>query len=370
MNRTGIDYTALERDVASNRQIFESLLSHTREKGIAGELKASDVRVIDAAQVPRSPIWPNRTETLMYTAFFGSLLGVGLAFFFEYVDDRIKTPEEIKSYLGLPFLGMVPVISGKEAVSESRPLLHKRETVSPVFSEAFRAVRTNVIFTGEQRAPSIVVTSTGPGEGKTVVSSNLAIGLAMTGRQVLLLDVDMRCPQVHEVFGFERQPGLSELLTGSAKMSDAVRQTSVPGLSVMPSGGKTGNPAELLSSPRFAKLMSLLTQQFEWVIIDSPPVAAVTDACIVANRASAVLFVVGAELTRRGAAINAIEQLETANATFLGAVLNRVHLKRDSFYYSSYYRPSYEKYYTESTVTPASDQFDTALFAPGAGRGR
>jgi succinoglycan biosynthesis transport protein ExoP len=369
MNRTGIDYSSLEREVVTNRQIFESLLARTREKGIAGELKSSDVRVIDAAQVPESPIWPNRGETAMYAAFFGSLIGIALAFFSEYVDDRIKTPDEIKIYLGLPFLGIVPIITKKEA-AETRPLLHKRETVSPMWSEAFRALRTNVIFTGEDRARSIVVTSTGPGEGKTAVSTNLAIGLAMTGRQVLLLDVDMRCPQVHQVFDLEQQPGLSDLLTGAVKVREALRQTSVPSLWVMPCGGKTGNPAELLSSPRFAKLLELLAQKFEWVIIDSPPVAAVTDACIVANRASAVLFVVGAGLTRRGAALNAIEQLETANATFLGAVLNRVHLRRDAYYYSAYYRPSYEKYYTDTSAAPASDQFygaDTDVVA-GAGR--
>ena len=147
----------------------------------------------------------------MYAVFFGSLIGIALAFFFEYVDDRIKTPEEIKTYLGLPFLGMVPIIV-KKGASEDRPLLHKRETVSPMWSEAFRALRTNVIFSAEGRAASIVVTSTGPGEGKTAVSANLAIGLAMTGRKVLLIDVHMRCPQVHQVFDVEQQPGLSDFL--------------------------------------------------------------------------------------------------------------------------------------------------------------
>lgn len=358
LGRTGITYAALEREVTTNRQIFDTLLARTREKGIAGELKASDVRVVDAAQVPQAPIWPDRAETLMYASFFGALFGIGLAFFMEYLDDRIKTPDEIKAYLGLPFLGMVPVITKKEA-TEGRPLLHKRETVSPMFSEAFRAVRTNVIFSAEQRAHSIVVTSTGPGEGKTVVSSNLAIGLAMTGRSVLLLDVDMRLPQVHDIFGMEKQPGLSDLLAGTTTARQAVRQTTVPGLWVMPSGSPTGNPAELLASPRFAKLLTILTQRFQWVIIDSPPVAAVTDSCIVANRAAAVLFVVGAELTSRAAAMNALEQLESASATFLGAVLNKVHLRRDAFYYSSYYRPSYQKYYSDSMAVPASDDFDT-----------
>jgi polysaccharide biosynthesis transport protein len=348
MNRTGIDYTALERDVASNRQIFESLLSHTREKGIAGELKASDVRVIDAAQVPREPVWPNRNETWLYAAFFGSLLGVVLAFFFEYVDDRIKTPEEIKTYLGLPFLGMVPVISGKE-VSEDRPLLHKRATVSPMFSEAFRSVRTNVIFTAEQHASSIVVTSTGPGEGKTLVASNVAIALAQAGQQVILIDADMRRPRVHDLFGRDQEPGLSNMLVGKpGDHEHAVQPYDVSGLFTLPAGHIPPNPSELLGSKRFKDLIAGFKDRFDWVIIDSPPVMAVTDACLIAHDATGVLFVVGSEMTNRDTASVALDQLESAQARFVGAVLNRVELKRHGYYYSRYYRKDYVEHYAKS----------------------
>ncbi|MCC7009059.1 MAG: polysaccharide biosynthesis tyrosine autokinase [Acidobacteria bacterium] len=355
MNRTGITYSALEREVTTNRQIFDSLLARTREKGISGELKASDVRVIDPAQVPQSPVWPKRNRTLLYSVFFGLLLGVAFAFVFEYVDDRIKTPDEIKAYLSLPFLGMIPAVTEKDG---TRPLLHDRETYTPLFSEAFRSVRTNVVFTAENRARSIVVTSTGPGEGKTLVAANLAIGLAMTGRTVAFVDVDMRRPQVHEMFGMEKEPGLSDLLIGKAKGWEVLRKSPVQGLHVMPSGASVGNPAELLSSPRFERMLGSLLKRFDWVILDSPPVAAVTDASIVANRAAAVLFVVGAQTTTRAAALNALEQLETADATFLGAVLNRVHLRRDAYYYSPYYKRAYEKYYMPAAQADEVDVFD------------
>lgn len=342
LNRTGIDYGVLERELSANREIFESLLARTRERGIAGELKASEVRVIDAAQLPHSPIWPNRQQTLFYAAFFGLLLGVGLAFVFEYMDDRLKTPEEIRQYLGLPFLGLVPLIDKKDTNNET-PLLPSNAT--PLFTESFRAVRTNVIFSGESRVRTLVITSTGPGEGKTSVACNLAVSLAMTGRRVLLIDMDMRRPNVHGTFKLDQTPGLADLLAGNIELGAALREVSVPGLWIMPSGARVGNPAELLSSPAFTELLTTVSEKFHWVIIDSPPVAAVTDAAIVAHIASAVLFVIGADQTRRSAALNALEHLETANATFLGAVLNRVHLRRDSYYYSSYYRPAYEQYH-------------------------
>jgi succinoglycan biosynthesis transport protein ExoP len=341
LNRTGVDYGVLERDVTTNRQIFETLLARTRETSIAGELKASDVRVIDAAQPPQVPIWPRRTDTLFQAVVFGTLLGIGLAFFVEYMDDRLKTPEEVKSYLGLPFLGIVPISANKERDDR-------------MFAEAFRQLRTNVIFTAEQRAHSLVITSTGPSEGKTVVSSNLAKGLAMTGRKVVIIDVDMRRPRVHEVFGIGRGPGLSELLAGTIDLTQAIHEMPVPDLFVMPAGGPTPTPTELLSSPQFARLLQTLVEKFGWVILDAPPVNVVADACIVANRAAAVLFVASAQQTKRSAALNALEQLDLAGATFLGAVLNKVPLRRDSFYYSSYYRPAYEKYYSKSESSPLS----------------
>ena len=216
---------------------------------------------------------------------------------------------------------------------------------SPHFAEAFRSVRTNVILGAEDQAQTLVVTSTGPGEGKTFVVSNLALGLAMAHRKVILVDVDMRCPRVHEVFGVAQQPGLSEFLAGRVELAQAMRPVPGTNLWVMPSGGHTDNPAEQLASPQFGQLLSTFGSHFEWVLLDSPPVAAVTDACIVANRASAVLFVVGAQKAKRAAALHAVEQLEAARATFIGAVLNRVHLRRDAFYYSSYYRPEYDKYF-------------------------
>lgn len=269
---------------------------------------------------------------------------MGFVFFFEYLDNRIKTPEEIKAYLGLAMLGMVPAVPPQLAGTTSLLLTNG---VPANFEEAFNELRTSVLFssTGDHTR-SFTVTSTGPGEGKTLVASNLAVALAQTGQRVLVIDADMRRPRIHDVFGQSQEPGLSNLLVGSAKAGQVIRKTSVEGLWGLTAGKEPPNPAVLLGSARFKDLVVSLGEHFDWVVIDSPPVMAVTDASVVAHVVLGVVFVVGAEMTSRQAASNALELLEHAGARFVGAVLNRVDLDRNAYYYSHYYRREYSEYYT------------------------
>ena len=345
LNQKGIQYGVLQRDAASNRQIFDSLMQRTKETGISGELKTSNIRVVDAAETPRAPVTPNTGNNLLLALLGGATLAIGLAFFFEYLDNRIKNPDEVKQHLGLPFLGMVPALFDK--VSEN-PLISN--DVPSNFSESFRAVRTNLLFSSaDEGGRSVVITSTGPGEGKTVVATNLAVALAQAGQRVLLVDADMRKPRVHTVFNRSQEPGLSNVLVGNAKASEAVHVTTVPGLWVMPAGLHPPNPAELLGSKRFKDFLASLSQHFDWVMIDTPPVMAVTDSSVVAHLATGVLFVVGAEMTSRHAAQRALEQLGQARAKFVGAVLTRVALQHNSYYYLQYYRREYSDYYQKNT---------------------
>jgi succinoglycan biosynthesis transport protein ExoP len=347
LNRTGIEYGVLSRDAASNRQIYESLMQRTKETGISGELKSSNIRIVDPAETPRGPVRPNRSNNLLLALFGGTTLAFGLAFFFEYLDSRIKRPEDVKQHLGLPFLGMVPALFDKAMVN---PLINNG--VPQMFSESFRAVRTNLLFSSaEEGSRSIVVTSTGPGEGKTVVASNLAIALAQSGQRALLIDADMRRPRVHTIFDKPQEPGLSNVLVGNAKASESIHKTTVPGLWVMPAGLHPPNPAELLGSKRFKDFMGSLAEHFDWVILDTPPVMAVTDPSIVANLATGVLFVIGVEMTSRHTAQRALEQLDRAHGRFVGAVLNRVDLKHNAYYYSQYYRREYADYYQKDAAS-------------------
>jgi capsular exopolysaccharide synthesis family protein len=341
LNRKGIEYGVLARDAASNRQIFESLMQRAKETGISTDLKTSNIRVVDAAEVPRTPSSPNPRNNLLFAFFGGSVLAVGLAFFFEYLDSRLKNPAEVSQHLQLPFLGMVPALFGEAAAD---PLINNG--VPPHFSESLRAVRTNVLFSSaDEGIRSLTITSTGPGEGKTLVATNLAIGLAQAGRRVLLIDADMRKPRVHSVFDKPQQPGLSNMLVGTAKFSDSIRSTKVPGLWLIAAGACPPNPSELLGSRRFSDLISSLRSHFDWAIIDTPPVMAVTDSAVVAHLTTGVLFVVGADMTSRYAAQRAVEQLDRSHAKFLGVVLNRVDLQHNAYYYAQYYKREYGDYY-------------------------
>ena len=339
----------LTTSAAILKQLYQNLLQRAKETGVSGELKTSNIRVVDPAEQPRKPVSPQKQLNEVLALFGGSILACGLVFFFEYLDSHIKTPDEIRVHLGLSHLGLLPAMDGKVFTGQY-PLLNNG--VPSNFSEAFRAIRTNVLFSSAQEGSrSVLVTSTGPGEGKSMVAANLALSLAQAGQRVLLIDGDLRKPKIHEIFAVPQEPGLSNLLVGKAKASESVRKTGVPGLWVMGAGRIPPNPAELVGSQRFREFLVSVKEHFEWVIIDSPPVMAVTDAALVAHQTSGVLFVIGAEMTSRHAAKRALEQLEQAQARFVGAVLNRVDLEHNAYYYSQYYRREYSDYYVKDART-------------------
>ena len=343
LDRRGIEYGVLRRDAESNRQIYDSLLQRTKEAGISGELTTNNIRVVDVAERPRTPVSPRRGLNLLLALVGGSMFGVGLAFFFEYFDNRLKTPDEVEAQLGLPSLGLIPALRKCKA----DPLVSNG--VPPQFAEAFRTVRTNLLFSGfDESMPTIAITSTGPAEGKTVVAGNIAINLAQTGERVLLIDADMRKPRVHHLFDQQQIPGLSNLLVDNATVLDVIKKSGVDNLWTLCAGRIPPNSSELLSSSRFKAFLDGLHDHFDWVLIDCPPVMAVTDATVVAHSTSAVLFVVGAEMTSKDTAKTALTHLDAVGARYLGVVLNRVDLARNGYYYSQYYRRDYADYYTSS----------------------
>lgn len=343
LNRKGIDYGVLLRDAESNRQIYDSLLQRTKETGVSAELKASNIRIVDQAEVPRRPASPNRLLNLLIGILGGAGLGLGLAFFFEYIDNRIKSPQDVMSHLGLPFLGMVPILLEKDG-DPSKALISRR--VAPAFSEAFRSIRTNVLFSSADAGMrSVLVTSSRPGEGKSLVASNLATAIAQAGQRVLLIDADMRRPRMNDIFEIQMEPGLSNLLVGDAKSREAIRPSDVKNLWLLPAGKLPPNPAELLESKSFKHLLKSLGEYFEWVIIDAPPVMTVTDPSIAAHLTSGVVLVVGNEMTPRGVAQASVRQLKAAHAKIIGVVLNRVNVERNSYYYADYYSKKDSQYY-------------------------
>jgi capsular exopolysaccharide synthesis family protein len=341
-----IEYNALEREAQSAQQLYDTLLKTVQESAVAQDFEGTNIRVVDTAQYPTYPVLPQTRRDVTMAAAMGLLLALGLAFGFEYFDSRIKSPDEVKAFLQLPFLGMIPNLATKAGAGEA-PMLDPN--VAPSFAEAIRAVRTAVLFSSaEEGARSVIVTSTGPSEGKTLISSSLAISLAQAGQRTLVIDADMRRPRLHEALGRSQEPGLSNVLVAEASLADAARQTEEKNLWVLSAGHIPPNPAELLGSKKFLALLADLKRRFDWIVIDAPPVMPVTDAAILAHSAGTVLFVVGSEMTPRQSATAALDQLRQADAKFVGVVLNRVNVHRHAYYYAPYYRKEYGKYYQRS----------------------
>jgi polysaccharide biosynthesis transport protein len=349
LERKGGDYKILQRKTETDRTLYNQLLTQQKELSVIANSRANNVQVLERAEVPKAPISPNPRRDWLTALLAGAVVAFGLAFGIEYLDDTVKVPEDITRRLRLPLLGLVPAIRGDRV-----PVLS--ETVPHEFGEAFRSLRTSLVFTsGSEHTRVIAVTSSQPLEGKTTTAANLALALALGGSRVLLIDADMRRPGLHKTLGMENGIGLSHLLTSQARVREAMQRTSESNLLVITAGRTPPNPSELLASERMnAFLQNLQTGPFDWVVIDTPPVLAVTDAVILAPRVSGVVFVIGSEMTRRVHAERAIETLRSSRPRSLTAVLNRVDFNRNKYYYSRYYGYQYKSYYGQNQTEGAA----------------
>ena len=327
LDRKSVTYTVLQRDAQSNRELYQTLLRREKELQVLANSRGNNVRLVERAAVPQAPFSPNLRRAMMLGAIVAFLVAVGLVLGLDYLDDTVKTPEDI-ARLGLPFLGLIPAArSGRDRLSGNND-----------FSEAIRSLRTSIALSTRQGGSIVLVTSAQPLEGKTTTACNLAAALAYGGAKVLLIDADMRRPGVHRNFGLENRCGLSELLSGQAALTQAVQRLAEPDLWIMPAGSTPPNPSELLASGRMEALLGQVQNgPFDWVIVDTPPVLAVTDASILTQWVSGVAFVVGSEMTRRRLAERAIETLAAGRPRILGAVLNRVDVTRNKYYYARHY---------------------------------
>jgi capsular exopolysaccharide synthesis family protein len=342
LNRKNIDYTVLQRAAETNQLIYNQLLTREKELRVIANSRANNVRVVDLARAA-GLLSPNHRQDWTYALFFATIFAVGLAFGLDYLDDTVKTPEDISRRLKLRFLGLVPVVRAQRSPLLSGPVPHD-------FSEAFRSLRTSLVAQTPVDGPKIIaVTSAQPLEGKTTTAVNMAMALAVGGSRVLLIDADMRRPNVHKTLRMTNDHGLSQLLAGHARMREVVQRSHDPNLLVISAGRTPSNPSELLASDRMRALIAgLESGPFDWVIVDTPPVLAVTDAVIVAPLVESMVFVIGAEMTRWRLAQRAVETIMSGNPRSVAAVLNKVDFQRNKYYYSRYYGHQYKNYYQEA----------------------
>jgi capsular exopolysaccharide synthesis family protein len=346
LNRKGIGYGVMEREAKSNREVYQSLLTREKELRVSANSRTNNVRVVDRAEIPRAPITPGGRRTWLMSGVIGLVLAIAVALGLDYMNDTIKTPEDITRRLKLPFLGLVPAVRG-----DKHPLLASSQ-VPHDFGESFRSLRTSLLSNyPDEGTKIIIVTSAQPLEGKTTTAANIAMALAYGGARVLLVDADMRRPGLHRPLRLTNERGLSQVLTGQARVRDVIQRTVDPNLLAITAGRTPPNPSELLSSERMKTLLANLTHgPFNWIIVDTPPVLAVTDAVILAPLVTGVTFVIGAEMTRRRLAERAIETVMQSRPRYAGVVLNKVNFEKNKYYYSRYYGHQYKNYYAEATL--------------------
>lgn len=328
----------LEANLAQYRESYTNLLQSYETLRVAEAQTVSNVVQVEPATPPITPVRPRTMMNTLLAAIVGGMIAVGVIFLIEYLDTSIKTPEQVMAAFELPMLGLIGRLeeeNGPHAATDPR---------SPI-TEAFRKLRSNIEFSAVGRPiHTLLVTSPGPGEGKSTVATNLAVVMAQGGKQVVLLDADMRKPRVHHLMNVTNRVGLSDLFVRTPLTFDGtVRKWRTEKLALITSGGLPPNPAELLGSERMADILGELSERADVVVIDTPPMSAVTDAVLLAARVDAVLLVLEPGSTPMGAAEQSLDQLKLAGANVIGFVMNNVDLQRGG-YYSGYYSGYYEYY--------------------------
>jgi succinoglycan biosynthesis transport protein ExoP len=363
----------LQRDVEANQELYKTLLQEAKQADLnSGVFRWTSVKLVDSAVVPDTPSYPRTRRNLEFGLLFGLLAGVVACLLVERLDTRIHTPEDVAALLRLPTFGVVPDFrrlppngnggppapNGKATGRELVTLLHPASVVS----EAYRSIRTNVLFSSPGCPPkTILVTSSQAGEGKTVTTVNLAVSLALSGSRVLIVDADLRKPGCHRQMRVVREPGLSSVLTGQCELPAALVLSPLfsngngdahgaSAVYVLPAGASPPNPAELLGSRLMTQLLDTLKEQFDFVLIDSPPVLPVTDSVVMATKADGVLLVVKGGEWGRDVVQKAVGHLDAVRSRLLGVVLNCVDITRGGspyYYYRHYYGGYYGKRETE-----------------------
>jgi capsular exopolysaccharide synthesis family protein len=388
MNSAAVEYNNLKMEISTRRTLLDDMMKKQSETGVASRLEGtreSNVRIVDRALVPGGPFQPSLRKSVTYGLLFGFVLGVAAVLVIEYLDRTIKTPEELQRLMGLPTLAVIPDISEdgtksgyrygysygygyggrskkgprKKATSgirkaddqvpiELMPQLRPRTVVS----EAYRALRTSLLLSSADELRVVAVTSSESGEGKTATSVNLAVVMAQLGKRVLLIDSDLRKPRIHQVFKCSNRLGLVSALTGTVKPEEIFLRTEVPNLFITPSGPIPPNPSELLASHRMRELITAVRGAFDFVVIDTPPVLAVTDSTLVGSITDGIVLCLRARSVVREDARACRERLRLADVRVLGTVLNRYRVSHGN------YGKRYEKY--EAYVEPLRETGESA----------
>lgn len=365
--RDQIDMLSMSQELETNKQSLNTLLQRQRELQVTSNDRSNDVSIATASRLPKTPIGPPRLRNIFVAFLLALVAGIGLAFLLDFLDDTVKSVDDVDRYIHLPALAMIPASRGERArltgkavppgaPSETTALAMISDVRSPI-AEAYRHLRTSLLLSSAGQPPkTILVTSSQPSEGKTTTAINTAVMLAQTGAEVLIVDCDLRRPRLHAHFEVKNTRGLTNWLSGETDLDGLLQAYELqPNLKLLTSGPIPPNPAELLGSEEMRRLLGLLGERFSHIVIDSPPAISFTDASILSTMVDGVMLVVHGGKSSRAVVRRARQQLLDVGAHIFGVVLNNVKLETQDYYYSSYYGGA-DYYETEGDADEAPDE--------------
>ncbi len=327
-NEKFVRYEELKRAVETNRQFYDALMARAKQESLTQQLQGVQVWTLEPALAPESPDGPRPARSILLGLIVGLVGAVGMAFFVEYLDNTVRSAEDLELKIGVPVIGVIPPVRNHGTSIETAMLREPQQSAA----ESYRALRTSIVLSSEEGPPkSLLVTSTAPAEGKTATAVNLAVGLAQSGYSVLLVDADMRKPRINSIFELPNDQGLSTALQGAATPDPA--GVGVPNLAVLTSGPVPPNPSELLGSKRLDALLKQLRGAYDMIVVDSPPFLTVADGLVLARKVDAMLLVTRAERSTYDGVRRGIKALRDINVRPLGLVLNAYDEKRSGAYY-------------------------------------
>ncbi|WP_168210623.1 GumC family protein [Persicimonas caeni] len=350
LNELGVEYSQLKNDADSVQKLYETVLGRSSELNINSMYDSDLIQVLEHADVPEAPVGPNTPMNMALGLVAGLALGIGMMVLRDTLDTTVKSEEDVSRVTDKPVLAMLPeldrsVLKTLEPIGESPADTITHTAPKSSFAEGIKTLRTNLMFMAPDNPPKLLlVTSPGPGEGKTLSSVNMAIAMAQSGQRTLIIDADLRRPRVHKALGVpSKEQGVSTVILDRISVDEAIQKTQVPNLEVMTCGEVPPNPSELLHSTRFHELVDELRGRYDRVIFDSPPLAAVSDALVLSQVVDGVLLILKFGQTQRELLRRSVEQLNGIGAPFMGVVFNEIGAGAAGYRYSYYYRYSYEQ---------------------------
>jgi capsular exopolysaccharide synthesis family protein len=354
LTRDTIDLLALTQKLETNKQLLNTLLQRQRELNLSNGNAGTEVSIATYSRLPKSPVGPPRLRNIIVALLLSLGGGIGLAILLDFLDDTVKSVDDVDRYIHLPALALIPSSRDRRstalgsgpstpAPSNTTALAMITDVRSPI-TESYRHLRTSLLLSSAGKPPkTILITSSQPAEGKTTTGINTAFMLAQTGAEVLMIDCDLRRPRLHAQFGLSNAKGLTTWLSGEKDLPSLIQQCEKePKLKVLTSGPVPPNPAELLGSDEMRKLLNILGEQFAHIVIDSPPAISFTDASILSTMVDGVILVVHGGRSSRAVVRRAKQQLLDVGAHVFGVVLNNVKVESHDYYYSRYYSHYYE----------------------------